>query len=256
MKSLDGKVAIITGGGTGIGRETALLFANEGAKVFCIGRRAKPIEDVAAEIRSMGGEAVAHSADLEDGDKAAGIGTAAVSAFGRVDILVNNAGHSSRARSILKITPEEWRSVFLANVEGLYRLTQSVLPQMISNGGGTVVTVASTSALSPSLLGGAPYGAAKAAAHNLMSFISSELRDQGIRASTVFPAEVDTPILEKRPRPPSAEERSIMMKPADVARAILLCASLPLRTQVDSIVISPTRTREFSADFEAARNAS
>ena len=255
MESLSGKVAIVTGSGTGIGKATALLLASSGANIVCIGRRSGPIGETAAEIEKNGGRAIAVSADFETDDGPTTVSKATLEAFGRIDILVNNAGHSSKMRSILRVEPKEWRSVFLVNVEGLYRLTQSVLPHMIKQGGGTVITISSMAALNPTLLGGAPYGAAKAASYNLMKFLTSELRNSNIRATTIFPAEVDTPILANRPLPPDATARATMMQPEDIADAVLLCAALPLRTQVEELIISPTKTRDISQDIEAARKA-
>ena len=118
MGLLDGQIAIITGAGTGIGREAALMFANEGASLVLAGRRIEPLNEVVQLIESDGGTAVARSIDLEDGDAAAALGTWTLDEFGRVDILVNNAGHSSHARSIRYVSAEEWQSVFRVNVEG------------------------------------------------------------------------------------------------------------------------------------------
>ena len=114
--------------------------------------------------------------------------------------------------------------------------------------------MASLAALKSGLVGGAPYGAAKAGARNLMSHVHNVFRDQGIRATTILPAEVDTPILDNRPRPPDAEGRATMMQAEDVARAILLCATLPARTVIEEIVMSPTRTRNMTAELEVARH--
>jgi NADP-dependent 3-hydroxy acid dehydrogenase YdfG len=130
-----------------------------------------------------------------------------------------------------------------------------VLPGMIERGGGTIVTVSSMAALKPGLIGGAPYGAAKAAARNLMGHVHNVLRDKGIRATTIMPAEVDTPILDKRPHVPDAKARATMMMPEDVARAILLCVTLPARTVIEEIIMSPTIQRDTSADIATAREA-
>src|SRR5437773_11939412 len=104
---------------------------------------------------------------------------------------------------------------------------------MIARGGGTVVTVSSVAALRPGLIGGAPYGAAKAAVRNLVGHVHTVLRDKGIRATTVMPAEVDTPILNNRPLPPDAAARATMAQPEDVAAAIMLCVPLPERTIIE-----------------------
>ena len=138
---------------------------------------------------------------------------------------------------------EEWDAVIAVNLTGVYALTQAVLPSMIERGGGTIVTVGSCAALRPGLIGGAPYGAAKAGVLNLMGHVHTVLRDKGIRATTVMPAEVDTPILDNRPLPPDAAARATMMQPEDVAAAILMCVTLPERTVVEEIVLSPTTAR-------------
>ena len=255
MGKLSGRVAVVTGGGSGIGKETAILMAAEGAKVVVAGRRQAPLDEVVAGITSAGGEAVAKLVDIEDGDAAAELGRWTLSHYGRVDILVNNAGHSSRARSIRWVGVDEWQSVFRVNVEGVYRLTQAVIEDMLKRGEGTVITVSSMAALNPGLLGGAPYSAAKAASLNLMREINAELRNRGIRACTIIPAEVDTPILNRRPLPPGEKERATMMRPEDVAAAIMLCATMPARTLVEQIVMMPTRQRDVTKDIEAARRA-
>ena len=252
MGLLDGQVAIITGAGTGIGRHAAFMFAEEGARLVLAGRRIEPLQEVVRLISSKGGSAVAKSTDLEDGDAASALGAWTLAEFGQVDILVNNAGHSSRVRSIKYVGPEEWESVFRVNVEGVYRLTQSVVNSMLQRKCGTIITVSSYAALHPGLLGGSPYSAAKAASYNMMRGINAELNAGGVRACTILPAEVDTPILNNRPLIPDAEARATMMMPEDVAAAILLCATMPGRTVIEEIVMSPTQPRDRTHDLEVA----
>jgi NADP-dependent 3-hydroxy acid dehydrogenase YdfG len=249
--ALAGKVALVTGAGTGIGRSAALLLAGGGAQVALAGRRRPPLDAVVTEIEKAGGRSAARAADVADAVQARELAAWALTTFGRVDVLVNNAGFSSRARSIRWIGLEEWEHVFAVNVTGVYLLTQALLPSMIERGAGTVITVASMAALRPSGLAGPAYSAAKAAARNMMGHIHAELRTKGIRATTILPAEVDTPILDKRPLPPDAAARATMMQPEDVAQAILLAATLPERTVVEEIVMSPTKPRDVSADLRA-----
>jgi NADP-dependent 3-hydroxy acid dehydrogenase YdfG len=252
---LEGKVAIVTGGGSGIGRSAAKMLAAEGAQVVVSGRTQSKLDDVVREIEGAGGKAAARAANVERSDEAVGLAAWTLEKFGRVDILVNNAGHSSKVRSIRWVGEEEWRSVYDVNVTGVYRLTQAVIPNMLERGEGTVITVSSMAAIRPGLLGGAPYSSAKAAVRNLMGHINVELRNKGIRATTILPAEVDTPILNNRPLVPDAKARSTMMQPDDVARAILLCATLPPRTMIEEIVMSPTFQRDTTADVAAGRAA-
>jgi NADP-dependent 3-hydroxy acid dehydrogenase YdfG len=252
MGGLQGQVAIVTGGGSGIGRETARMLAAEGAQVVVSGRRAGPLDETVAEITRAGGKAAARMADMESPTDPAALAGWTIETFGRVDILINNAGHSSTIRAILWLRKDDWDSVLAANLTGVYLITQAVLPGMIERGGGTIVTVASVAGIRPGLIGGVPYSAAKAAARNLMGHIHSEHRDKGIRCTTILPAEVDTPILDRRPLPPGARERATMMQPEDVARAIMLCVTLPPRAVIEEIVMVPTRQRDMSEDIRVA----
>lgn len=255
MRGLDGQVAIVTGGGTGIGRATAQMLAAEGARVVISGRRKAPLDEVVADIERAGGTCAARVGDMGKVADAVDLAKWTLERFGRVDVLVNNAGASSKARNVRYVDVAEWEQVVAVNLTGVYALTQAVLPNMVERGAGTIITVSSMAALKPGLIGGAPYGAAKAAARNLMGHVHNVLRDRGIRATTIMPAEVDTPILDNRPHVPDAKARSTMMMPEDVARAILLCATLPPRTVIEEIVMSPTIQRDTSADIATARDA-
>ena len=252
MGTLDGQVAIVTGAGTGIGEVTAGMLAAEGAHVVICGRRQAPLDAVVKTIEKGGGKCAARAVDLEDPDAATAFVAWTLERFGRVDVLINNAGHSSHARSVRWVSRKEWDSVMNVNVNAVYVLTQAVLPGMIERKAGTIVTVGSMAALKAGLIGGAPYGAAKAAVRNLMQHVHNTLRNHGIRATIIMPAEVDTPILDKRPLNPDAAARSTMMLPEDVARAIMLCVTLPPRTVVEEIVMVPTIQRDTREDLRVA----
>ena len=252
MPALLDRTALITGAGSGIGRATALAFAEAGASLVLAGRREAPLEATADAARKFGARVHVRCVDMEIGDDAAALGVWALQNVGAVHILVNNAGHSTRVRSIRYIDPAEFSSVFNVNVDGVYRLTQSLLPSMVDAGDGTIITVASMAALNPTLVGGVAYGAAKAAAVALMRGINSELRGHGIRACTIVPGEVNTPVLDNRPAPPDAEARTRMMQAEDVAATILLCAAMPQRTLIEQIVMMPTYPRDRSAEIAVA----
>jgi NADP-dependent 3-hydroxy acid dehydrogenase YdfG len=253
MSMLDGKVAIVTGGGTGIGRCTAMMLAAEGAQVVIAGRRLEPLEAVVKEIAQAGGHAVARAVDLSAFDAALALGQSTVEAFGRADILVNNAGVAGPVRNLQWTSRAQVEEVVGINLIAVFALTQAVLPDMVKRGEGTIVTVSSVGALRPGLISGAPYGAAKAAGNNLMAYVNTVYRHQGIRATVIMPAEVDTPILDGRPLPPPADARATMMQPEDVARAILLAVTLPPRTVIEEMIISPTHLRDVSRDLAVAR---
>lgn len=251
--NLRGQVAIVTGGGSGIGRSTALHLAREGVHVVLLGRRREPLEAVAAEVEKTGGRARAMPVDLADRQALREVAQRAAREVGPAGILVNNAGASSHVRNIRWIDDADWDATIEVNLNAVYVLVQAVLPAMLQAGGGTIVTVSSLAAVRPGLLGGAPYGAAKAGVQNLMRHLYTTFRNEGIRATTILPGEVNTPIMDTRVRPPSSDERANMVDPDDVARAILLCCSLPARATVEELVISPTHARDQGPDTEISR---
>jgi NADP-dependent 3-hydroxy acid dehydrogenase YdfG len=251
--TLAGKVVLITGAGTGIGRSAALMMAADGAAVAIAGRRQAPLDAVVQEIERAGGRAAARACDVSQQAEARALGRWAEATFGRVDVLVNNAGHSSKVRAARWVSDEDWNAVVNVNLNGVFALTQTVIPGMLARGEGTIITVSSVAGIRPGLLGGTPYGAAKAGVRNFMGSVLGEFRSQGIRATTILPGEVDTPILDRRPLPPDAEARATMMLPEDVAAAILFVATLPQRVAVEEIVMTATFPRDVSQDLEVAR---
>ncbi|NWL29301.1 3-oxoacyl-ACP reductase [Paenarthrobacter ureafaciens] len=253
MGLLEGKVAVITGAGTGMGRSTAALLASEGAQVILVGRRLAVLEEVAAEIRADGGYAQSRAADIASKDDVDALVGWVLDTFGPVDILVNNAGSASKVLNVRWISQHEWNDVLDVNLNAVYLLTQAVLPGMLSRNTGTIITVSSLAAVNPNLLGGAAYGAAKAAVRNFMTYLHNTFRNEGLRAVTILPGETATPILDSRARPPMSEEREAMVQPEDVARAIHLVATMPQRTVVQELVIAPTMQRDTSGDIEISR---
>ena len=252
--SLTGKRAIITGGGSGIGRAAALHLAAAGVHVVVVGRTQSALDAVVLEITERGGKASAYAADLRDAAALKLLVAHTEETLGTVDILVNNAGVSSRVRNIRWIDADDWAATLDVNLNAVYVLVQAVLPGMLKAGGGTIVTVSSLAALRPNLLGGAPYGAAKAGVKNLMGYLHATFRNDNIRATTILPGEVDTPIMDTRVRPPSAQERAAMVSPDDVGQAILLCCALPGRTTIEELIISPTLQRDQGPDIEISRS--
>lgn len=248
--SLQNKVCIITGGGSGIGRGAALLMADKGATIVLIGRTLSKIEAVKGEIEAAGGTAKAIALDVSDNAAVQKMASDVLNTFGRIDVLVNNAGHSSKHRRLLTITPEEIRSVINSNLLGTIYCTKAVVPAMLEAKDGIIINVSSLSAKYPSPFSGVAYGPAKAAVINFTEFLNEEFKNTGIRASVVVPGEVATPIMDLRPVPPSEEARSTMVGVAELSRSIYLIASLPKRSNIPELVIRPTWHRNFINEIE------
>ncbi|MCI0439105.1 MAG: SDR family oxidoreductase [Chloroflexi bacterium] len=248
--TLENKVCVITGGGSGIGMAAAMQVASEGASVVLVGRTASKVEAVQKQIEASGGVAVAYGLDVADHKGVHKMAKAVLDRFGRIDVLVNNAGHSSPHRRLLSTTPEEIRAVIDSNLVGTIHCSQAFVPAMLEAKSGTIINVASMAGKSPGLLGGMIYSAAKAAVINFTEFINTEFRNTGIRASVVIPGEVDTPILDKRPIPPSAEARGGMVGAEEAAEAIVLIARLPQRSNIPELIIRPTMQRDASREIQ------
>ncbi|HDC92803.1 MAG TPA: SDR family NAD(P)-dependent oxidoreductase, partial [Candidatus Acetothermia bacterium] len=181
---LQGKVAIITGAARGIGRETALLFAAEGAKVVICDLLDEG-EEVAEEIRSRGGEAIFYKLDVTDREAVKRMVDAVVERYGRIDILVNNAG-ITRDAQFLKMTEEDWDKVIAVNLKGVFNVTQAVAPVMVAQGKGKVVNAASVVALYGNF-GQTNYVASKAGVIGMTKVWARELGRKGINVNAVAP---------------------------------------------------------------------
>src|SRR5262245_38333854 len=239
MAKLAGKVAVVAGGGSGGGKAVALLVLKEGAKVVIAGRDAAKLAAVAAEANA-GERLRSVPTDVGKAEQCQTLIDAAIRAFGRIDILVNNAGTNLKARTIRELTPEAWDMMVRTNLDGAFYCTKAVLPQMFDRKDGVIVNVVSIAGKRANPLGGAAYVAAKFGMGGLGLVLSNEEKDSGVRVSNVYPGEIDTPILKERPKPVTEEQRAVILKPEDVAEAVLFVASLPPRVSVPELVIKPT----------------
>ena len=250
--TLQNKICVITGGGSGIGRASAIQMASEGAVVVVVGRTLSKVEAVRDEIAANGGAAQAYGVDVGDEAGVRRMVAEILDARGAIDVLVNNAGHSSPRRMLLTTTAEDLRSVYESNLVGSVFCSQAVVPSMKKAGRGTIINVSSMAGVSASPLAGMSYSAAKAAVINFTAFLNAELRNTGIRASVVIPGEVDTPILDGRPVVPDAEARQTMVTAEDTAEAITLIARLPQRAAIPELIIRPTWLRDTSGEANIA----
>jgi NAD(P)-dependent dehydrogenase (short-subunit alcohol dehydrogenase family) len=229
MGLLEGKVAVITGAGGGIGRAEALLFAREGAKVVVndlggardgTGSGDAMASQVVAEIQAAGGEAVASFDTVATAEGAASIVKAAVSAFGRLDVLVNNAG-ILRDKTLLKMDEAMWDAVISVHLKGTFLCTQAAAKQMIAQGGGgRIVNTTSVSGMMGNF-GQANYAAAKAGIYGLTRTAAIELQKQRITVNAVAPI-AKTRLTEDLPMFQTGRES---LTPDHVAPAALYLAS-------------------------------
>jgi NADP-dependent 3-hydroxy acid dehydrogenase YdfG len=239
MSKLGGKVAVITGGGSGVGKAVALMFLKEGAKVVIAGRDPAKLAAVVSEAKT-GNNIRGVPTDVSSPAQCESLIRSATEAFGRVDILVNNAGTNLKARTIRELTPEAWDMMVRTNLDGAFYCTKAVLPQMLDRKDGVIVYVVSVAGKRANPLGGAAYVAAKFGMGGLGLVLSNEEKDSGVRVSNVYPGEIDTPILVHRPTPVSEAQRAVILQPEDVADAVLFVAALPPRVSVPELVIKPT----------------
>jgi NADP-dependent 3-hydroxy acid dehydrogenase YdfG len=250
---LKGKVAWITGGGSGIGLAGGLEFARAGAHVVLSGRSADTLKKAEKELKAAGsGEAIA----LDVANQKAVVHTAKhiLERHGRIDILVNSAGINSPKRSFRDVAVESWDQIVAINLSGMFYCCHAVLPAMRERKDGLVINVASWAGRYASALTGPAYNATKSAVVALTESINIEECINGIRASSVLPGEVATPILEKRPVPPSQEDRARMLQAEDLGKTLLFIATLPPRACINEILVSPTWNRFYLGGLEKPKS--
>lgn len=189
---LKDKVALITGGGTGIGRAIAELFAREGAKVAVSGRRADKLEKVVQTIHASGGAAMAIPGDVTDDNNAKEMVSKPIQKWHQLDILVNNAAVIDRSQ-VHDSSPEKWEFVMNVNVTGIRYLSKYIIPEMIKRGGGSIINISSLSGLTGQN-DAHSYSASKGAVISLSKAMASTYAPHNIRVNIVSPALIETPM--------------------------------------------------------------
>lgn len=250
MGKLDGRIAWVTGAGSGIGEAAALALAQEGATLVLSGRRKEPLEDVARRMQDAGGAAVAEPADLTNAAAVDAVVKRIVAKFGRLDILVNNAGVNIQARSWKQIEADGIETLVQGNLTSAFYCARAVLPVMRTQGGGQLIHTASMAGRNINPLAGPGYTASKHAVVAMSHSINMEECVNGIRSTVVCPGEVNTPILKNRPNPLSDAELARMLQPEHCGDLICYVACLPPGVTMNEVWITPTWNRGYVAALE------
>ncbi len=225
---LKDKVAIITGSTKGIGKETAMVFAREGAKVVIAGTRENAIKEVVEEIKAMGAEAIGFKVDVSKRAQVDEMVAGVKQAWGRIDILVNNAGITADAM-LKKMTEDQFDSVININLKGVYNCAQAVLDTMTEQGSGVILNTSSVVGIYGNV-GQTNYAAAKWGVIGMTKTWAKELGRKGIRVNAVAPGFIMTPMTEAVPEKvlDMMKEKAPLQrlgKPEDIANAFLFLAS-------------------------------
>jgi len=230
---LEGKAALITGAGSGIGRAAAELFSREGARLVISGRRPEPLEETAAALRAAGGEVTAVPGDVSRAEDARRMIAAVVDAYGKLDVMFCNAGVQHRT-NVVDMPEEAYDHLMTVNVKGFFLCAKYGIPEMIKAGGGSIVVNSSTVGLH-GMAGANVYAASKGACIALAKSIAHEYGPQGVRANAVCPALVDTEMPRSRVKPGDDWNEALkgylkdyplgrIGTPEDIARAVLFLA--------------------------------
>ena len=191
-------MAIVTGGGTGIGRATALVLAEHGADLVLCGRRTGPLEETAAVIEALGRRGLAVPTDVTDPDQCEKLVAIALAEFGRLDVLVNNAG-GGYLKPLMEWSPQEWRELISSNLESAWYMSRSAALPMIEQGKGSIINISSGASLR-TMPNAAPYGAAKAGLNNLTGALAAGLTPRGVRVNAIAVGAVVTDQLTSEAR--------------------------------------------------------
>ena len=233
MGELDGKVAIITGGGTGIGKGIGRAFVREGAKLVIASRNARTLETAAEEFRSLGGTVLVVPTDVTNESQVAALFERTMQEFGRLDILINNSG-AFDGGPLEELTLETWQHVLDVNLTGVFLTSREAMKIMKRQGGGRIINIGSISAQIPRM-NAAPYVTAKHGVVGLTKSTALEGRAYGVAASCLHPGNVAS---ERREDSAASEDQEPMMTPDDIARAAVTMATLPpYVNMLESIVL-------------------
>lgn len=232
---LEGRIAVVTGAGRGIGAAIAHRLAAMGARVIACGRTLKTLETTASSIANLGGRAEAIGCDVSELESVEALARRVDESFGCIDILVNNAGIGGFAGPLHEMTPETWEKILNTNLRGVYYCIRSFTPMMVRGGGGHIVNISSLAGKNP-LPNGAAYAASKWGLNGLSYSVAEELRGHNIRVSVVCPGSVDTEL-----SPHTGKDFKKMLKPDDVAHIVAMLVTQSPQSFASEVLLRPTQ---------------
>jgi NADP-dependent 3-hydroxy acid dehydrogenase YdfG len=233
------QTALVSGAGSGVGRAVAHALYSRGLQVALLGRQRDKLEETAEPQGGPSARLRIEPCDVADREATGQAVARIADAFGSIDVLVSNAGINVARRSLEQLDPADWDRMIATNLTGSFNLAHFVLPEMRSRRRGLVVQICSISGMRASPLGGAGYSASKFGQAALGICLGREERARGIKSTIIYPGEINTPILDRRPVPVPAERKAQILQPEDVAAAVGFAVDLPLHASVPEIVLMP-----------------
>jgi NAD(P)-dependent dehydrogenase (short-subunit alcohol dehydrogenase family) len=235
---LQDKIALVTGGGSGIGLGIATALARKGCRVAIAGRNEEKLRFAAAEYDGQP-PMLTRACDMADRAAVNSLFDWLEAELGPLDILVNSAGINVPNRAITEVQPDDWDRMLAINATGAFNCIYAALPGMRKRRSGLIVNSSSIAGKRAMKLGGVGYCASKFAMTALGTTVSLEERASGIHVTNIYPGEVNTPILAQRPTPSPPEKLAQMLLPEDIAAMVVAVARLPARAVVPELVITP-----------------
>jgi NAD(P)-dependent dehydrogenase (short-subunit alcohol dehydrogenase family) len=237
-----GKVALVTGAASGIGRATALAFAAEGARVAILDRTAVALRETEAALKQAGGEVLAIACDVSIPEQVEAAVAQVVERFGRLDIAFNNAGVENKATPLHEIELQEWDRILNINVRGTFVCMKHEIAQMVRHGGGVVVNTSSGAGIR-GVAGGASYAASKHAIIGMTRSAALDYAKQNIRVNAILPGNIETPMMDRFTggdlhKAIDLEPVGRLGKPEEIAEAVLwMCSDLGRFVTGSSVVV-------------------
>jgi NADP-dependent 3-hydroxy acid dehydrogenase YdfG len=233
------KTAVITGAGSGVGQAIALALVKQDWRVALVGRREATLRETAKLAGKQSKSLLVCACDIGDAKAVEQMAKRVLAEFKEVEVLVNAAGTNSPRRALEVLSLQDYHAMIDTNLNGAYYCVQAFLPQMRARKSGTIINIVSDAGKQASPKAGPAYVMSKFGLAGLTQSINAEEKSNGVRACAIFPGDIDTPLLDKRPAPPNAEARAKMLQPEDVSECALLVVNLPPRALVEEILVRP-----------------